>query len=92
MKACGKSYHDNSGIALVCTEASPCRECLLVEVGRLEFALREQSPVDPEMPKDRDEHQKLLNKAWRSGNQAAHESYRLAGKAGANQNGVPHDT
>jgi hypothetical protein len=36
------------------------------------------APVDPTMPKDRDELQKLLNDAYRRRNQEAHEAHRIA--------------
>lgn len=48
---------------------------------RSELAAR-SAPVDPTMPNDREELQKLLNEAHRRGNQEAHEAHRIAEESG----------
>ena len=40
MKTCGKPYHGNLGIVVNCSEETPCRDCLLIEVGWLEYMVQ----------------------------------------------------
>ena len=40
MKTCGKPYHGTLGIVVNCSEETPCRDCLLIEVGRLEYMVQ----------------------------------------------------
>ena len=72
---CGTSYHDERGDVQDCTSVEPCRACLRRRIEQLEA--RESQRAAERLPKDGDELQALLNKAYRKGNDDAHAAHAV---------------